>query len=132
MSQIYGEDVPIILACDLPYLPSDDARWSYSVHCPNPEYVRFYSQRIWAWRNSLINIVALAVLPVGAGLSDTFGRKPVLVFDNALTFLGLCANLCASTTFFIIVPTPVNIVHTFRAYFRGLRETHHVQTSCAE
>jgi hypothetical protein len=99
---VYDMDVDRIAACDLPYLPNDDPRWSYSIHCPNPEYVRFYSQRIWAWRNSLINIVAMAVLPVGAGLSDTFGRKPVLVFDNALTFLGLCANLCASLTFFIV------------------------------
>lgn len=107
---VYGLDVDVIAACDLPYLPSNDERWSYSVHCPNPEYVRFYSQRIWAWRNSLINIVALAVLPVGAGLSDTYGRKPVLVFDNALTFLGLCANLCASLTFFIVNdPTAITL-----------------------
>ena len=38
----------------------------------------------------------MAVLPVGAGLSDTYGRKPILVFDNILSFLGLAANLCAS------------------------------------
>ena len=86
------------------------------VYCRNPEYVRWFSQRIWGWRNSLIGIVAMCVLPVGAGLSqvsslsedtshslsrwhrcvlpvgaglsDTFGRKPILVFDNVLTFLG--------------------------------------------
>ena len=37
--------------------------------------------------------IAMVVLPVGAGLSDSFGRKPILVFGGLMTFKSLCANL---------------------------------------
>jgi hypothetical protein len=78
----FGLNVSQIAACDLPRYPSEEWEesraqplWSHSRYCPSFEYVRFYSQQLWAWRNSLIGIVGMVVLPVGAGLSDTFGRN---------------------------------------------------------
>ena len=77
-----------------------------------------YHQQLWAWRNSIMGalpcfprsrpscfipcdvtagIIAMVVLPVGAGLSDSFGRKPILVFGGLMTFKSLCANLVSST-----------------------------------
>ena len=45
-----GEDLERIAACDLPYLPSQDPRWSYSAHCPNP-----VSSCTWHYHAQLLN-----------------------------------------------------------------------------
>eukprot|EP01045_Picozoa_sp_COSAG04_P029585 COSAG04_NODE_4900_length_1833_cov_1.789504_2_plen_152_part_00 len=103
--------------CDLPMIDPAHPQWSHSRHCTSFKYVQEYHQQLWAWRNSIMGappswcfppllieardvtagIIAMVVLPVGAGLSDSFGRKPILVFGALMTFKSLCANLVSST-----------------------------------
>ena len=45
-------------------------------------------------------------------LTSTPRRKPILVFDNALTFTALCANLLASLPYFIERDPTAGILYT--------------------
>ena len=97
----YHVNVSHIKACDLPILKRHDPNWSHSVHCPNWKYVKHFAQELQAGRSVYINAVSLIALPVGAGIGDSVGRKPVLIFSSIMGLKSHIFNLLSSLPYFI-------------------------------
>ena len=97
----YGKNVSFIAGCDVPALPKENAFWSHSDFCPNWGYVKEYIQDLNATRGLVITMFSLLFVPIGAGIADKQGRKPILFFGFLMGVQGLLANLLASTDFFI-------------------------------
>jgi len=87
----YGKNVSFIAGCDVPALPKENAFWSHSDFCPNWGYVKEYIQDLNATRGLFITFFSLLFVPIGAGVADKQGRKPILFFG----FLMGCALLFA-------------------------------------
>ena len=66
-----------------------------------PATPRAFSQYLNADRSLVIKGVAILALPVGAGLGDAFGRKPMLVFSHMMSLKSIFFNMLASLPFFI-------------------------------
>jgi MFS family permease len=76
-------------ACDLPTLDRANPLWSHSNHCVNWDFVRFFVQRFVGIRSPIVTTVACLILPVGAGLADMYGRRPVIIFGAVATIMQL-------------------------------------------
>ena len=96
-----GHNVTFIKACDAPPLSPDDAMWSHSIYCPNWEFVRWFTQRLGAERNMYLTFTSLFFMPIGAGLADKQGRKPMFFFGHMMGIKSLTCNLLASLPWFI-------------------------------
>ena len=90
-------------ACELPDLDRSNALWSHSLHCVNWDYVRFFVQRFIGIRSPIVTTVSCAVLPIGAGLADMYGRRPIIIFGAVVTILQLWLYYLAS------LPTVIGI-----------------------
>ena len=122
----------VLNGCELPMLPNNHVTWSHSIYCPSFAYVRYFQQIIWATRNSVMGLVALVAMPMGAGLGDSVGRKPILVFSAVMVFKGLVvrASVCglniwnlvqpASSTYFPSPPTDKSSVRGSNVNVRAL------------
>ena len=84
------------LLCELPDLDRSNALWSHSLHCVNWDYVRFFVQRFIGIRSPIVTTVSCAVLPIGAGLADMYGRRPIIIFGAVVTILQLWLYYLAS------------------------------------
>ena len=71
-------------ACEVPLLSPDDPQWSHSKYCPNWGYVRKFVTKLNAGRAMSLTGTALFFLPIGAGLADKAGRKPVFAAGHLL------------------------------------------------
>ena len=76
-------------ACELPDLERANPLWSHSNHCVNWDFVRFFVQRFVGTRSPIVTVVSCLMLPVGAGLADMYGRRPVIIFGAVATILQL-------------------------------------------
>jgi MFS family permease len=85
----------------VPALSPDDAWWSHSDFCPSWGYVRDFTQRLTAGRTMSLTLTSLFFMPIGAGLADKQGRKPIFFFGFIMGMKGLLCNLLSSTTYFI-------------------------------
>ena len=85
----------------MPALPRDDAYWSHSDYCPNFDYVKKFVQDLNAGRVVSTMLTALFFLPIGAGIADKVGRKPVFFFGMMVGIKSLVCNLLASLVYFV-------------------------------
>lgn len=97
----YKVNVTTIKACDLPILNRTDPNWSHSLYCPSWSYVKHFQQLLSADRNVYISAASLIALPMGAGLGDSIGRKPILVFSSIMGIKSHLCNLLSSLPWFI-------------------------------
>lgn len=96
-----GHNVSHFKACDLPLLSRDAPYWSHSPYCPNWGYVKDFTQQLTANRNVWTTLAGMVFMPIGAGIADKQGRKPIFVFSFIMGMKALLANLVSSTVFFI-------------------------------
>mmetsp|Transcript_116493 Transcript_116493/g.324646 ORF Transcript_116493/g.324646 Transcript_116493/m.324646 type:complete len:561 (+) Transcript_116493:52-1734(+) len=82
-----------IPACAVPAFPSAHKLWSLSPSCTNRAFVEDEAQRTVALNTPLQKMAGLLVLPVGGALSDSWGRRPVLML-----YASCCALACAVFT----------------------------------
>ena len=97
----YHLNVSFIKACDVPLLSPDDSAWSHSDFCPNFAYVRSFTQKLNAGRHAYLTMTSLFFMPIGAGLGDKIGRKPIIFFSHLLSLKSLTCNLLSSLPWFI-------------------------------
>ena len=97
----HGMNVTYIKACDVPELDPDDSYWSHSPFCRNWDYVRAFTQKLGAGRRATLTTTSLFCMPIGAGLADKQGRKPMYFFSFMLGVKSLAFNLISSTNWSI-------------------------------
>ena len=97
----YHVNVSYIKACDVPILDPDDPFWSHTKYCPNWGYVRAFVTKLGAGRSASLTGTSLFFLPIGAGLADKAGRKPMFAAGHLLSLKGLVCNLLSSLPWFI-------------------------------
>eukprot|EP01045_Picozoa_sp_COSAG04_P011093 COSAG04_NODE_704_length_10986_cov_85.930835_10_plen_181_part_00 len=92
-----GFNVTFVKACDVPWLNPEQPAWSHSPYCQNWDYVRDFTQRLGAGRRMSLTMTSLFCMPIGAGISDKTGRKPMYFFSFMLGVKSLLFNLISST-----------------------------------
>ena len=99
----YKINVTTIKACNATALAlkRDDPNWSHSLYCPNWKYVKKFTQQLNAGRSVYLKGVSMIALPMGAGLGDSIGRKPILVFSSLMGLKSVFVNLLSSLPWFI-------------------------------
>jgi hypothetical protein len=97
----YHLNVSKIKACDVPVLKRDDPSWSHSVYCPNFAYVRSFTTKLNAGRSSYLTLTSLFFMPIGAGIADKRGRKPIFFFGHLLGIKSIVCNLLSSLPWFV-------------------------------
>jgi hypothetical protein len=90
-------NVTKLKGCEVPILARTDPYWSHSPYCPNWDYVKDFTQNLGVQRNVLITFAGAVFMPIGAGIADKVGRKPILFFCFLMGMKGLLANLVSST-----------------------------------
>ena len=80
----YHLNVSVIKACDLPPLARSDKYWSRTAYCPSWDYVKTFTQELNAGRTVVLQSISLISLPIGAGVSDAIGRKPLIFLGYIL------------------------------------------------
>eukprot|EP01051_Picozoa_sp_SAG22_P014226 SAG22_NODE_1695_length_3796_cov_3.361915_1_plen_275_part_00 len=93
----YHVNVSMIKACDLPELARKDKYWSRSAYCPSWDYVKTFTQKLNAGRSVVLSTISLVALPMGAGVSDALGRKPMIFFTFVMGLKSLVFNTIEST-----------------------------------
>ena len=90
-----------ILACEVPLLKKSAPYWSHSEWCRNYDYVKYFTTQLWAKRQAYMTMVSLFFLPIGAGIADKKGRKPMFLFQQLMGTKSIICNYLATRHWFI-------------------------------
>ena len=71
------------------------------IYCPNWDYVRAFTQKLNAGRQMSLTFTSLFFMPIGAGLADKRGRKPIFLFGHILGIKSITCNLLSSLPWFV-------------------------------
>ena len=83
----------------MPSLPRSDPWWSHTQWCPSWQYNKYFTQWLGAKRSMFLSGTSLFFLPIGAGIGDKTGRKPMF-------FFGLIMRCAPPLTFSAAPATP--------------------------